>query len=62
MKFIKKYNNILNWIPAIGILFFINQSKKYNQILMFVDEFIFWAIYQSVCVLLLIEIIKANVK
>lgn len=62
MKFINKYNNILNWIPLIGILFFIMSLRKYKYIMMFVDEFIFWLVYQTVCITLLTEIIKQNVK
>jgi hypothetical protein len=57
-KFINKYENILNWIPVIGILFFVKSLEKYKHIKMFVDEFIFWMLYQTTMVMLLTEIIK----
>ena len=60
MKFYKKYENILNWIPVIGILFLIVSFQKYKVIKMYIDEFIFWGLYETTMIILTIEIIKIN--
>ena len=57
-KFYQKYDNILNWIPVIGILFFIISLRKYKVIRMYFDEFTFWLLYETCCIALLAEIIK----
>ena len=59
-EFLRKYLNTLNWIPAIGILFFAYTCIKYKYIMMFMDEFLFWLLYQTTMVGLVTEIIKQN--
>lgn len=61
-RFIDKYEIILNWIPIIGILFFIRTINKYSTIRMYVEELMFWVLYQTVMIALLTQIIKDNVN
>lgn len=52
----KQFN--IMWFPLIGIPLLILWILKGNLISMYVEEFIFWAIYQTVLITLLIEIIR----
>ena len=61
-RFYQKYDNILNWIPVIGIFFFIISLKKYKVIRMYFDEFIFWLLYETCMLGLLTEVIKNYVN
>lgn len=62
MKWINKHENSLNWIPVVGILFFIRTLNKYSTIQMYIEEFMFWVLYQTCAIAVLIEIIKQYVK
>lgn len=61
-RFIDKYEIILNWIPIIGILFFIRTLNKYSTIRMYVEELMFWVLYQTCVIAVLIQMIKDNVN
>jgi len=52
----KQFNIV--WFPLIGIPLLILWILKGNLISMYVEEFIFWSLYQATVIALLIEIIK----
>jgi len=52
----KQFNIV--WYPLVGIPLMIMWILKGEFIPMFIGEFIFWALYQTVLITLLIEVIK----
>ena len=50
------------WLPILGSLYFGIRIIKYKIIEIDFVEFILYMLYQTVCITLLIEIIKNNIK
>ena len=50
--------HLILWTPIIGCLHLINRIIKKDYSLYSLDELFIWLLYQSVCVVITIEIIK----